>query len=58
MKVKCNFEAFVIKGCVRKYYIDANGFEVILQFAIENAWVSDISFSIYEENQVGYTLKH
>jgi hypothetical protein len=51
-----NFEAFVIKGCVRKYYIDANGFEVILQFAIENAWVSDISFSIYEE--VGYTLKH
>lgn len=46
---KCNFEAFVIKGCVRKYYIDSNGFEVILQFAIENAWVSDISFSIYEE---------
>jgi CRP-like cAMP-binding protein len=46
----CNFEAFVIKGCVRKYYIDANGFEVILQFAIENAWVSDISFSIYEDN--------
>jgi CRP-like cAMP-binding protein len=46
----CNFEAFVIKGCVRKYYIDSNGFEVILQFAIENAWVSDISFSIYEDN--------
>ena len=46
----CNFEAFVIKGCVRKYYIDANGFEVILQFAIENAWISDISFSIYEDN--------
>ncbi|AXG75305.1 Crp/Fnr family transcriptional regulator [Flavobacterium arcticum] len=44
----CNFEAFVIKGCVRKYYIDENGFEVILQFAIENAWMSDISFSIYE----------
>ena len=44
----CNFEAFVIKGCVRKYFIDQNGFEVILQFAIEDAWVSDISFSIYE----------
>jgi CRP-like cAMP-binding protein len=44
----CNFEAFVIKGCVRKYYIDANGFEVILQFAIEDAWVGDNSFSIYE----------
>ena len=46
----CNFEAFVINGCVRKYYIDANGFEVILQFAIENSWISDISFSIYEKN--------
>ena len=45
----CSFEAFVIKGCVRKYYIDANGFEVILQFAIENALISDISFSIYED---------
>jgi CRP-like cAMP-binding protein len=44
----CNFEAFVVKGCVRKYFIDQNGFEVILQFAIEDAWVSDISFSIYE----------
>lgn len=45
----CNFEAFVIKGCIRKYFIDANGSEVILQFGIENAWVSDISFSIYED---------
>jgi CRP-like cAMP-binding protein len=44
----CNFEAFVIKGCIRKYFIDENGFEVILQFAIEEAWISDISFSIYE----------
>jgi CRP-like cAMP-binding protein len=46
----CDFEAFVIKGCVRKYYIDSNGFEVILQFAIEDAWISDTSFSIYEDN--------
>lgn len=45
---KCSFEAFVIKGCIRKYYIDENGFEVIMQFAIENSWISDISFSIYE----------
>ncbi len=46
---KCDFEAFVVKGCVRKYYIDENGHEVILQFAVEDAWVSDISFSIYED---------
>jgi CRP-like cAMP-binding protein len=45
----CNFEAFVVNGCVRKYYIDPNGFEVIIQFAIEDAWVGDSSFSIYED---------
>ncbi|AWI26202.1 Crp/Fnr family transcriptional regulator [Flavobacterium pallidum] len=45
---KCDFEAFVVSGCIRKYYIDANGFEVILQFALEDAWVSDVSFSIFE----------
>ena len=45
---KCTFEGFVVKGCIRKYYIDEKGFEVVLQFAIENSWISDISFSIYE----------
>jgi CRP/FNR family transcriptional regulator, cyclic AMP receptor protein len=39
----CNFEAYVAKGCIRTYYIDENGFETILQFAIEDWWVSDIA---------------
>jgi CRP/FNR family transcriptional regulator, cyclic AMP receptor protein len=39
----CNFEAFINKGCIRNYYIDENGVEVILQFAIEEWWVSDIA---------------
>lgn len=39
----CNFEAYIIKGCIRKYYINEHGHEVILQFAIEDWWVSDIS---------------
>jgi len=39
----CNFEAYVSKGCIRNYFIDENGFEVILQFAIEDWWVSDIA---------------
>jgi len=45
---KCMFEAYVVKGCVRKYYIDADGNEMILQFGIEDNWVSDISFSNFE----------
>jgi len=45
----CNFEAFVVKGVVRKYFVDPNGFEVILQFGIEDSWVGDISFDIYNK---------
>jgi CRP/FNR family transcriptional regulator, cyclic AMP receptor protein len=42
----CDFEAYIIKGCVRVYYVDENGFEVDLFFAIEDWWVSDLaSFS-------------
>lgn len=39
----CNFEAYILKGCIRKYYINEQGHEVILQFAIEDWWVSDIA---------------
>ncbi len=45
----CNFEALVVKGVVRKYFVDPNGFEVIVQFGIEDSWVGDISFSIYDK---------
>lgn len=42
----CKFEAYIVKGCIKKYYIDPEGEEVILQFAVEDWWVSDIgSFS-------------
>jgi len=42
----CDFEAFVLKGCIRSYYIDKDGVETILLFAVEDWWVSDLtSFS-------------
>ena len=44
----CNFVAYVVKGCIRTYFINENGFEVILQFAIEDWWVCDIA-SFYEQ---------
>lgn len=44
----CQFEAFIIKGCVKTYFIDKNGFEVILTFATENWWISDIT-SFHEQ---------
>lgn len=44
----CKFEAFIVKGCIRTYYINENGFEVTLQFGIENWWVSDMA-SFHEQ---------
>ncbi len=39
----CKFEAYIVKGCIRTFYIDENGFEINLQFAVEDWWVSDIA---------------
>lgn len=46
----CRFEAFVIKGCLRKYCIDEAGHEVNLQFAVEDWWISDLK-SFTEETR-------
>lgn len=39
----CNFEAYVVKGCLRVYFLDRNGKEVDIFFAIEDWWVSDLA---------------
>jgi len=39
----CDFEAFINKGCIRSYYINQEGTETILLFAVEGWWVSDLS---------------
>ncbi|MDR3667158.1 MAG: Crp/Fnr family transcriptional regulator [Ignavibacteriaceae bacterium] len=37
------FQNFVTKGCLRSYYIDENGFEHNVQFAIEDWWIGDMA---------------
>ena len=39
----CNFEAFILRGCIRSYYLDKDGTETILLFAVEDWWVSDLT---------------
>lgn len=34
-------EYFVIKGCLKAYYVDVKGNRHIVQFAIENWWIGD-----------------
>lgn len=38
----CKNETFVNKGCLRRYFIDNNGFEHIVTFATETWWTSDL----------------
>lgn len=38
----CHHENFVIKGCLRTYYIDQKGQEHIVQFAVEDWWIGDM----------------
>ena len=37
----CRFECFVNSGCLRQYYLDDNGQEHIIQFAITDWWITD-----------------
>ncbi len=39
----CNFEAYINKGCIRMFYINENGMEVVLQLAVEDWWIGDIA---------------
>lgn len=38
----CRSENFIVKGCVKVYSLDENGFEHILMFGIEGWWVGDM----------------
>ena len=39
---------FVLKGCLRAYYMDKPGRQYVVQFAVENWWISDF-FSYFNE---------
>lgn len=38
---KCRFHFFVVKGCLRMFFINEKGIEQTTQFAIENWWITD-----------------
>jgi len=38
----CKLNTFVVEGCFRMYFVDENGKEHNLQFAVENWWIGDI----------------
>jgi len=38
----CHYENFVLAGCLKTFYIDNEGLEHIIMFAIENWWTADL----------------
>jgi len=38
----CKYESFVVKGCVKTYYLDEMGIEHIIDFSIEEWWADDL----------------
>jgi len=51
----CKTENFIVKGCLRVYTIDGNGFEHIVMFGIEDWWVSDL-FSLLTTSPTTYYI--
>lgn len=51
----CKTENFIVKGCLRVYTIDGNGFEHIVMFGIEDWWVSDL-FSLFTNSPSLYYI--
>ncbi len=37
----CKSRYFILKGCIRLFYIDSKGNEQIIHFGIENWWITD-----------------
>ena len=45
----CRSNYFVVKGCLRLYFIDIKGAEQTTQFAIENWWMSDLTSFLFQK---------
>ncbi len=38
----CRYECYVVKGCLRQYYVDESGAEHTVMIALEDWWISDM----------------
>lgn len=45
----CKYESFIIYGCAKTFFVDPEGIEHVVMFAIENWWTSDLGSFITHE---------
>ncbi|CAM1341903.1 Crp/Fnr family transcriptional regulator [Tenacibaculum amylolyticum] len=38
----CRYESFIVKGCLKTFYMDKDGLEHVVLFGIENWWAADL----------------
>jgi CRP/FNR family transcriptional regulator, anaerobic regulatory protein len=44
---KCSFGAFIVKGCLRLYTLNANGDDFTVGFSFEDYWIGDVNSILY-----------
>lgn len=52
----CRYDSFVIKGCLKAYYQDENGFEHIIDFLVEEWWANDL-YSLFTQTPARSNIK-
>jgi CRP-like cAMP-binding protein len=45
----CKYESFVLSGCAKTFFIDQDGNEHVVMFAIENWWTADLGSFITQQ---------
>lgn len=48
----CRHETFVIRGCLRAYFVEPSGSFHVAQFAVEDWWISDLNSLLHGEPAV------
>jgi CRP-like cAMP-binding protein len=46
----CKYENFVLSGCLRSFYLDNEGQEHVIMFAVENWWTADLGSFITQKS--------
>ena len=52
----CRTMFFVVKGCLRKFFINEKGIEQTTEFAIENWWITD-TFAYERQMKSGFCIQ-
>lgn len=56
LNTKCRQHFFVVKGCLRMFFINEKGIEQTTQFAIENWWLTDY-FAFQNNTRTNFTIQ-